>query len=1106
MKASPSVIDSSTVVPPVSPEVIGDASPPVADKLPTKAEWFQALDIILAGGAVVLAFLMASFIARNSDLWLHLANGRALTDGQIHLLGVDALSFAAPDRPWVHSTWLFDIIAYVLYMMDQSGGMLVGGKAILFASTFGLFWWLRKPGDSLWPWAMIGVLGILAAATQTQLRSTVVSMFFLSATLVLIHRMDWSATSWKPTLKLAGLMALWANFDHWFILGPLVLICLFIGSYINRFLGASASDGTLFGQEKPAARLPQILGICVAACLLNPFFLTAVVRDPGEAVMQLVPLELGLTAPLGMDQDVDFRYLTLSPLSTDYQSQTTLGLNIGGGSYAALLAVGLLILLLNYARLRGEHIALWLAFAGLSLVSVRLIPFCAIVLVPILASHMNGFSASLGKSANEARDRTLITLSGVGRFLSLMLLLVLLVSTYPGWLHPQMPKSSSSSQNRLDWGLAIEPGYERTAKILEKMNSDGRLPESARGMTNSVEFGNYMAWFAPKLKTFVNARFTYHRHEIPDLLKVRVLLPNRRLDPEKAKESNIEALRVLEERNPEYLILTTRNLGREPQLLMVFDMLDNKAQWTLWSVDGRAIIMGKRGDAAWNKICDENRYDTAKATFASGQQKLPETKARPPYPLPVELAEEFIYRPRAIPTGADDATMWKYFADDAKGVGEAKYRSEFPKLLEAHGGLIGPFLPGLFMSKPELLKAREVEDEQLTTPIQMIRAARQAIHENPNSPEPYSMLAQAYEMPFAPVINVPNFLNIAERELQLITIRNQLLDRMPKPAQADVINALNGYDICERLVFLYQQTNQLDGAKRTSDLMMEYFNRLPEAVQGKFVEEKMGQRGAGKKPEELLKQFRAQIDNMQDRMRRDVQKIEDQVARNPDALQQFQLCAQNGLPMKAREIFQGITNSGKSPPPQLLILKIVLDIKAGKVEDASASLESLEDEINKLLTQNPNDQMAQTFRGLQAVVARLEGNPGLVLQLARKQPFEKMTWDPKYNDTIRVVVGLQGLAGGTMAVLLTDQAPATKAPLFSYLGKIDMMKQSLIFESLDAHERAMQCLLDGSVEDAKQWLRIAARPQNVPLETLENSPRVFVIERYLSLLQRAGVK
>src|SRR5262249_10649584 len=81
-----------------------------------------------------LGFLLASFPARNSDIWLHLARGRLLlSEGQFH------------------QGWLYDLVCYGLYAAFGGTGLalfkaaLAAGIALLMlqlSRVAGQGWWL----------------------------------------------------------------------------------------------------------------------------------------------------------------------------------------------------------------------------------------------------------------------------------------------------------------------------------------------------------------------------------------------------------------------------------------------------------------------------------------------------------------------------------------------------------------------------------------------------------------------------------------------------------------------------------------------------------------------------------------------------------------------------------------------------------------------------------------------------------------------------------------------------------------------------------------------------------------------------------------------------
>src|SRR5437763_6386661 len=69
--------------------------------------WFAGADWLIAALAVTLAFLLASFVARNSDLWLHHAAGKRPFAGE-YRPGADPYSSTAADAAWVKPSLLHD--------------------------------------------------------------------------------------------------------------------------------------------------------------------------------------------------------------------------------------------------------------------------------------------------------------------------------------------------------------------------------------------------------------------------------------------------------------------------------------------------------------------------------------------------------------------------------------------------------------------------------------------------------------------------------------------------------------------------------------------------------------------------------------------------------------------------------------------------------------------------------------------------------------------------------------------------------------------------------------------------------------------------------------
>ena len=97
---------------------------------------------------LALAFLTASFVARNSDAWFHLATGRLLAQGQ-YRFGADPFAYTTEGTYWANHSWLFDLALYGGYNLVGGTGLVIL-KALLVAALAALLLQIRRPGAGAW--------------------------------------------------------------------------------------------------------------------------------------------------------------------------------------------------------------------------------------------------------------------------------------------------------------------------------------------------------------------------------------------------------------------------------------------------------------------------------------------------------------------------------------------------------------------------------------------------------------------------------------------------------------------------------------------------------------------------------------------------------------------------------------------------------------------------------------------------------------------------------------------------------------------------------------------------------------------------------------------
>lgn len=1107
MKASPPpdpIPSEATAAPPEAASPVTESPAPQPKEPPKPAtwpEWFGAVDFVLVVLVVVVGFLAASFPARNSDLWLQFANGRNLVEGK-YTPGADPYSFTGADRAWADISWLNDLGQYALYSADSTGAAVVAVKAVTFAAAFGLLFLLRRAGQALWPWAVLVALGVLSAAPSAQVRPIVWSMLFLSATLLILYRWPWRPGTWRQPLVLAGLFALWANVDGWFLLGPLTVALVLVGEMLHPLLTreqAPQADDP-FPLAPPTGLLGRALLLGVVACLLNPMVLTALAKEPGTALAQLVPVEFGVGIPDGASADAELGVFSLRPfLSEGYflfrPDTPDEQLKLPAVAFAAFTLITVVALVAGFARLRATHILLWVAFAALALTHVRLVPFFAIVAAPLAAAHFNGLSARIRLGPlSDTQTRLTLTGSALGRLLTVAATLLMLGAAYPGWLHN--PTSDPAYSNRLEWVVTPDAGMVRSAELLPGIRAE--LPGSAHGLNVSAEFGNYCAWYAPGERVFVNGRFAFHRPELEDLLAVRSALIGRR-PPNDAPELD-EVTRVCEARNVGFLTYAART---RLDMVAVVALWQDEERWTLWHLDGRFAAFG-RPAAVGPDVAARLRYDPARLAFGTGQEPLLDGKTLHPLRVPEDPWEAFwndyLARPEPIPPEADDVEMLNVYNDYLRIQAAQRWQVLNRNRLFARAAVLG--VTGTTLLQPP--GEPPATDEQLALPVLLARLARQAISASPDRPDVYRALSIAYSQQYTPTSNQPlEAVQMTERDLQVLTALARYLARVPPPEQCPPEMKRDAFRAAMQLSMIYRQTSQLDLAREVFGRMVRLAETMPPEEFREFVP-------AGPKMDESIKTFLKGMKDEEDNLARLVQRHAQYVERQNTPTARFWAAANDWppdrpagrLPGRAIDVFKSASGPGEfgtgDAQLQVVIQLIAMELRAGRLEDAAADLAALDDEIKRLALNQPNHPVTVAFQSLLGVKARLEGN---FAAAAESMPRSPAPLDPNFSEAVLGLPVEYALLGDPRAATVLGGLVGSPAGL--HTGSL-VVRQVLMDEATYQYERAMLAISDGNIPEARRRLEQAAKPQGFDLARVGDVNLLAQINRYLEMIRRAN--
>jgi hypothetical protein len=607
----------------------------------SRVGWRHVLGFLV----LVLAFLSASFLARNSDLWFHLATGRLLAQRQF-TFGVDPFAYTTEQVYWACHSWLFDLALYEFHGLVGGTGLVIL-KALLVTALAGLLLQVRRPAGAAWVPAVCTTLAVLAMSPRLLLQPACASYVLLGVTFWLLwsqharqeqgagSKEESGKFSYRPppsSVLLLLVFVVWVNLDEWFLLGPLLVALFWLG---ERLGGQRRTPGWLV----PAG---------LAACLLNPH---------GYHAFTL-PADLSpVVWSSGLSQDVRFQALFASAWQEEYL-RAAWRLNMAALAYFALTLLGVTSFLLHRPALRDWRLVVWLPFALLAAWQVRAIPFFAVVAAPVTALNwQDRLAAPQPTRASWLRHPACFVLS--------LALLGLMFLTWVGW-----PARAGREGRHVAWGVEEEPSLRRAAETLHEWRRQKLLPEGVRVFAASPEAAHYAAWFAPGERQFLDHRYQLFggaardyeavcRALLPDLVPARGTDGERGGDWRAVLRGHGAGVVLFYDRDPQRLFAVLRRLANDPE------------HWTPLCLAGQALIAG------WNEAGPPGgfsplAFDADRLAFGPQDERarwaLPAAPERGPekWPARRDLWAR-LARPPAPPSWESAAaTTYLHYADDSE--------------------------------------------------------------------------------------------------------------------------------------------------------------------------------------------------------------------------------------------------------------------------------------------------------------------------------------------------------------------------------------------------------------------------------------------------------
>jgi tetratricopeptide (TPR) repeat protein len=1013
-----------------------------------------AADLLCAGLVLLTACLLASFPARNSDVWAHLAAGRALAQGD-YQFGPAPFAHTTADTPWVNPSWLYDLLSYGVY--EALGGVgLVGLKALLMMGLCGALLYLSARVD--WHWAAVcTALAVLAMGPYLALRPACVSYLFLGLTLWWLEKTVRSPApadvrgALRASLPLLGLFVLWVNLDEWFLLGPLA-----VGLYL---LGAALGGR---GQSRAELRtLAVAFAAGLAACLVNPYHVRALALP--EVLLS------GEPAP-GPEEVTD---LPLSPFQARHFT-LGLGLSPGGLAYYALVLLGLASFAAAPKGKRGPRAVLWLALLGLSAYRVAGVPFFAVVAGPIAALNFQEWAP---------RRAVANALDGL-RPLVVLLLLALAVTAWPGWLQPGPPEPRR-------WAVEADPSLEMAARAMKRWHQEGRFAPQARGFNLSPASANYFAWACPAEKGFLDGRRRAFPPEVTDRYRAArgALLGL-------GQSRGSEWQRLLRDAGVTHLILYDR---QERLLAALGAVLAAPGAWNLVGREGGVAVFARADASAAVKL---PRLDLeVRGLNPPEEERAPRT--RPPHdPEPHPWWEAF-WRPRLPPApGRGEALIsLAYFrAAGPYYVGKRKRLwadevSAATVAVSAPGLGLAALCGGVPVRAALLdftLRQRPGRDPRLVQDVRRfsaaylrqgddgppgallgaVRAARRALYADPDDPLTHLVLGEAY---------LDLLLGTRERVAVQVSTRLDQLRTVQAIAALQTAVRLepNRARAHQALALLYNHLGYLD-------LQLEHLEKARDLA-----------RAAGPRPGESPEQFEGRLRALEEHAEglgkfvRARQNQYDTRAINLEVWPRAEAARQTGLAKKALEVLTraNYTDFGI----QGADLQLQLLLATGRLREAR----------NGLKAEYEGKLPRRTFRWLQILLAAATGDYAQAdadLDLLTAPP----TFDPgelvppfKKWGTGSVRQGVSLLVGRFALTNATDvRLAALDLPGMTGVG---VLTGSLREQAELLALRGLLALEQGSVDDARRQFRAA-----LDVWRVEAGGALGLAPHYLKLLDEAA--
>lgn len=413
-------------------------------------------------GALITIAVIGLRTMSESDVWMHLANGRAIAEQGIQR--TDTFSWSRANTSWVNTTWLYD---WFLYHVWQIGGAPLATllNTLMVLGAFSLL----LPVTRRWATGTATALSLLLCgwilAPVFTLSPSIFSLLFPALFIALF------SGKMKPAAAIPILLSsqlLWTNMNPSFLWGPVICAVFLAQNYFSK-----GRKGKTLAASLKFSTLLTLTVADVLITLVNPYL-----TDLHANVMTMLS-----------SRSLQYVVSWISPFSDQFAPSLLRYLPIFA------LAIGACGLVMQKEKLPIAITALAVLSAFFVVRSLQFSALFSVLSLPFLAMSLYAIGETLADKS--AKNALVPAWAGQSAVLLLAIVSITLFATnayYARFGHP------------CSFGLGVAEHAFPSHTAIETLVQEN-MPSNT---VNTIQDGGYLTWTIPSRKTFADSRATLY--------------------------------------------------------------------------------------------------------------------------------------------------------------------------------------------------------------------------------------------------------------------------------------------------------------------------------------------------------------------------------------------------------------------------------------------------------------------------------------------------------------------------------------------------------------------------------------------------------------------